>query len=361
MGNTASKSATKAVRTAVRTVPSFHPPYVSYRILTFDALGTIYDFKEPVARQYLRIARKCGVKHDISEARLQEAFGIAYKRTTKELPNYGKHSKYIKTPEAWWDMVVNRTFGEVMPKESIPADLGLAAYRHFASGAAYKLLKDGMRAFEEDLHYYWRRGGLPHWEVMNARGGTFKQYVPGYVGVVTNSDPRVIGILRDLGLKVGTPPPAPTNQSLDLSAFNERDYNVGNHIDFVCTSYDADSEKPSRGIFDYAARCAISVNGAHKKRLARSISNHDNPAIRHTFQHGKEHPEEWFQDPAYIDPARWFHVGNDFEKDCLGAAGAGLVPVYLSKDPEWNKAKQLSRYGGFTVGRLIDVGDAVSD
>ena len=52
--------------------------------------------------------------------------------------------------------------------------------------------------------------------------------------VISNSDPRVSAILRDLGLKVGGSPPGPPAT-----------YDPENDIDFVCTSYEAPQPRSS--------------------------------------------------------------------------------------------------------------------
>jgi FMN phosphatase YigB (HAD superfamily) len=300
--------ATGAVPTSVRFVKRAIP-----QIYSFDALGTLYDFKEPVVTQYRKIAEGCGVPKVKAES-LDQAFRSAYKRTNKELPNYGKHHG-IESPAVWWDLLVHRTFSQVVPVSSIPESLGARMYLHFASASAYTLRPDA-------------RQTLAHFKAIRNRkmichsDDNLERLI--LICVISNSDPRVIDILRDLGLKVGTVRPA----GIGAHDFDPTDYNPDNDIDFVCTSYEADSEKPDRAIFDYARRLAAPVIGAHALQRAQALRQ----GAPDSADAKAEELAVGLNDPDYLPQEHWIHVGNEFDKDTVGAAGAGLTPLHLCVD-----------------------------
>ncbi|KPI34636.1 uncharacterized protein AB675_11616 [Cyphellophora attinorum] len=272
--------------------------------LSFDALGTLFDFKEPIATQYLKVARRCGVTAPIAESDLQQAFKTAYKQISLSWPNYGKGSKIVDSPETWWQILVHSTFRRLLPVESIPTELGSETYQHFASGAAYQL-RPGVLSMFEKLR--GSRGELANSSWMTC--------------VISNSDPRVSAILRDLGLKVGEGPPGPPAM-----------YDPENDIDFVCTSYEASSEKPDAAIFWNAKESMAALVGVPLDELVA--------------------------DRTSTEGVRWIHVGDDFKKDCVGASEAGLIPVYLCPGGVMpGSQSEVAALGGLAVQIFEEVAD----
>jgi FMN phosphatase YigB (HAD superfamily) len=279
--------------------------------LSFDALGTLFDFKEPVAAQYLKVARKCGVTAPIAEDDIQQAFKAVYKQHTLSWPNYGKGSKSVDSPETWWQLLVHSTFRRLLPEEAIPTRLGSETYQHFASGSAYQL-RPGVLSMFRRLR--WARGELASSSWMTC--------------VISNSDPRVSTILRDLGLKVGESPPG-----------QPATYDPENDIDFVCTSYEASSEKPDAAIFRHAKGSMAALVGVPVDELVVDGTSIDGP-----------------QGPG----ARWFHVGDDFKKDCVGASEAGFIPVHLCPEdvmPESQSEMNVESLGGIAISFMQHVVD----
>ena len=111
------------------------------------------------------------------------------------------------------------------------------------------------------------------------------------VGVVTNSDDRVLSILSSLGLTVGP-------QRHRMLAKNPEQHPEGAaDIDFVVLSYDVGFEKPAREIFDAARDLTLSF---------------DSPGDR------------------------FIHVGDTVTVDYQGAEGAGWDGILLVRDNSFN-------------------------
>lgn len=117
------------------------------------------------------------------------------------------------------------------------------------------------------------------------------------VGVITNSDDRVPSILSSLGLQVS---PLRYGTTAELLGLAERSYD----IDFHCMSYDVGVEKPDRGIFQAA-----------ESMLVRLIATRQGA------------------NPAHANVEDWqkVYVGDDYNKDVVGARNAGWNAVLLSE------------------------------
>lgn len=286
-------------------------------LVTFDALGTLYKFREPVAVQYSKVARSCGLNAKVDLKKLDHAFRSSFKHHNASYPNYGKGK--LDNPEEWWNLVVKQAFGQVVGggESALPPTLGTALYKHFSSGAAYELFSD-VRPFLQSMTAIKRRAVDP--------GGPIV-----LTGVVTNSDPRVEVVLRDLGLHVGPSkvpgfsdigpkvrgrgPGAPESMFWDY-------YKIENDFDFISTSYHADAEKPEAGIWNTAEiLCAPTVlsrveqnvgpmentiKGLFKKLSAAHYTTSSNECVR-------------------------IHIGDEYSKDYLGARDAGWEGILLAR------------------------------
>ncbi|ETN45885.1 uncharacterized protein HMPREF1541_00066 [Cyphellophora europaea CBS 101466] len=283
-------------------------------VRSYDALGTLYGFKEPVAVQYLKVARSCGLRDDISSHAVNQAFKSAYKDTVAEYPNYGKEK--LSDPQQWWKILIDRTFGQVVPENRIPDDLGAALYQHFSSGAAYELFTDARNMFQrmrEDRAQPLVRAGHDE-PIVN---------YPPIVGVVTNSDPRVTKVLHDLGLKVGAVEPQRVLDGKSPPGCSD-DWNPSNDIDFVCASYEAGYEKPDRGIFDHARTLGDAVLQAQQAHRTKSLEAMRGPEGTTADESIKSVPR--------MPTVEWHHIGDDMSKDYQGAEGAGMKGFYLKRD-----------------------------
>ena len=68
-------------------------------LVTFDAFGTLFTPREPIAKSYADAARKCGIS-GFTDDQVASSFREAFKQESKKAPNYGK-KKGLKAPE-WW-------------------------------------------------------------------------------------------------------------------------------------------------------------------------------------------------------------------------------------------------------------------
>ena len=71
-------------------------------LLCFDAFGTLFKPKQPVAEQYASVARLCGLD-GFSVDQVQASFKSAFSGESKAHPNYGRASGM--GAEKWWTNV----------------------------------------------------------------------------------------------------------------------------------------------------------------------------------------------------------------------------------------------------------------
>lgn len=121
------------------------------------------------------------------------------------------------------------------------------------------------------------------------------------VGVVTNSDPRVPDVLSSLGLRV-----SPLRYGTVAA---KEQFTPSEHIDFTVMSYDVGHEKPHRRIFE-AAEEMLKTTLEADKRASQSA-----------------------------DAAEWqkIYVGDEYDKDVVGAVGAGWNAVLIDRDAATEK------------------------
>lgn len=71
-------------------------------LLCFDAYGTLFLPKRPVAQQYAEVARQCGIT-GIRDDEVHSSFRAAFKDEAKKNPNFGKATGLGATK--WWTNV----------------------------------------------------------------------------------------------------------------------------------------------------------------------------------------------------------------------------------------------------------------
>jgi hypothetical protein len=76
-------------------------------LICFDAFGTLFTPRKPVAQQYSEVARSFGLG-GFSDDDIAQSFKKAFKHESKANPNYGK--KTGMGAEKWW--------GNVSPAQS---------------------------------------------------------------------------------------------------------------------------------------------------------------------------------------------------------------------------------------------------
>lgn len=286
-------------------------------VVTLDALGTLYRFKRPVADQYLDIARKAGLRSDIQADQLMKAFKTAYKTQIADYPNYGLGK--LENPEEWWRKLVHATFGQVVAEE-IPTNLGKQLYDHFSSTEAYQIYDD-VHPFLRSMHHLRSQFSDPNGPAV-------------LTGIITNSDSRVKQVLAQMSLNVGeveVPSREAIRETAAISASTGRfetpwsdAYNPTRDFDFLVTGYESGVEKPSPGIWKHAdfqaslvavskAEKGMELPGGKVRSAFAVVSN----ALSHI---GK------------TENMKWIHIGDEYEKDYLGAKAAGREALLLDRD-----------------------------
>lgn len=76
-------------------------------LICFDAFGTLFTPRKPVAQQYSEVARSFGLA-GFTEDDIAKSFKAAFKNESKQNPNYGKATSL--GAEKWWGNVSIRCF-----------------------------------------------------------------------------------------------------------------------------------------------------------------------------------------------------------------------------------------------------------
>ncbi|KAK0915698.1 hypothetical protein LTR91_010370 [Friedmanniomyces endolithicus] len=273
-------------------------------LICFDAFGTLFKPKRPIAQQYGEVARSLGLS-GFTDDQVSKSFSAAFKHETKENPNFGKSNGLNST--TWWTNIIQNTFNPLVgPSPTLTHHLAPALLYRFSSEEAYTLLPHVLPLLQ-DL-----RTHPPHGIDRIA------------VGVITNSDDRVPSVLTSLGLRVspltygsgGVKGRAPVGEVYD--------------VDFTVMSYDVGFEKPDWRVFGAAEEMLASLPVA-----------------------------------VGTEPGSWVKVfvGDEFEKDVVGAREAGWCGVLLreaaSGVPDGLKEVD-ERTPGALLLTLRQSGDAVS-
>jgi REG-2-like HAD superfamily hydrolase len=253
-------------------------------LITLDAFGTLYRPRKSIAIQYLDVAKSCGLHIEADTKDFGQSFRKAFKVHYSRSPNYGKATGM--KPGKWWANVVNDTFTPLIPsEEKVPKSLPDSLFQHFSSERGYELFLDTMPFLQQMRQWKLNLNLSPDLGVKNV-----------VVGVLTNSDPRVAGVLKSLGLIVGERQPQ----------------NAQNDLDFVLTSYEIGHEKPSPVAFAEAEQMARKTLGL--------------PRLREQSQND------------FISDAIKVHIGDDLHKDYWGAirSGGRWDAILLDRDSDEN-------------------------
>lgn len=143
------------------------------RAVSFDAVGTLITPVEPVGATYARVAARFGIGLDPREAEAGFRHGFA---AAPPLAFPGLAPAELGDAErAWWRALVATAFGDAA-RHAAFAECFDALFAHYAGQAAWRVYDDVRPALE----------GLRHRRLR--------------LGVVSNFDGRLPGILTGLGL-----------------------------------------------------------------------------------------------------------------------------------------------------------------
>lgn len=221
-------------------------------LLTFDALGTLFNLRKPASSIYMEIGKKYypnKPKYAFGPKKMAWRFEKKLPIVQRKHPNYGKEQGL--SVKEWWIKVMWETFAR--KHHPLPARLTDELFDLFNTAKPYQMEEDAIQFFKD-----YEEKGLPYEQVR--------------LGMITNSDPRMINVLDDFG--------------------------IGRlfHPELKICSYDVDVEKPDPRIFEIAKERGIP----------------------------KDTALEW----------RCVHVGDDLKKDCKAASRAGWESIYLRRLPE---------------------------
>ncbi|KAF1987097.1 hypothetical protein K402DRAFT_393262 [Aulographum hederae CBS 113979] len=263
-----------------QTLRSTQPRTPRNLLLCFDAFGTLFTPRSSVPLQYIQLGRHHGI--NVSEAELKKSFSSAFKSASSAHPNYGKNSGLA--PKEWWSNVIRNTFTPFLghPRKTVPTDLIRDLLHRFCSREGYELYPDILPFFQRLREYKTNSRALAEAQ----KDGTWP-FTNTVVGVITNSDDRVPGVLRSLGLTVSP---------LSIMRTEVGKENLGDDVAFTVLSYDAGVEKPHPDIFRRASELFEST-------LHMRTRDH------------VEKPDLSSYEKVY--------VGDDLEKDMFGAVDSG--------------------------------------
>jgi putative hydrolase of the HAD superfamily len=144
------------------------------RAIFFDAAGTLFHPREPIARSYAKVAREHGV--DLAEGAVNASFRAAFHDAVAPAFGPGHPAAELRQLERdWWRNVVARTFAQLGTFRDFDAFFD-SLFRHFANPAT------------------WIADAQAETVLSQLASRKFK------MGVISNFDYRLYAILQGLGL-----------------------------------------------------------------------------------------------------------------------------------------------------------------
>jgi FMN phosphatase YigB (HAD superfamily) len=310
--------------------PFFTSPISIYRIhhdmskknllICFDAFGTLFTPRKPVAQQYSEVARSFGLG-GFSDDDIAQSFKKAFKHESKTNPNYGK--KTGMGAEKWWGNVSpgspNNQFNlcgdprsmylfkeepnQLTIRKKIIHSTFAPYYPHTQTTAPPNLIPSLIHRFHSSEGYTLFPDVVPLLKQLRTQQRARRVVI----GIITNSDNRTASILTSLGVRVSplhycTERP---EQSLGQGGKNSEGFDV----DFTVLSYDVGAEKPDGRIFGAAEDMLGSL--LRREDASSSSSSPDDASA-----------EAWSK----------VYVGDEYEKDVVGATRAGWKAVLVERE-----------------------------
>jgi FMN phosphatase YigB (HAD superfamily) len=243
-----------------------------------------------MAAQYGEVARKHGLG-GFTDEDIMTAFRNAFKAENTSHPNYGKATDM--RAHTWWSNVIKSTFEPITKprRKRVPEAMIGELITRFST-------KDGYRTYPDVLPFFQH---LREVRRSTAKDSSSWHWDRVIVGVITNSDDRIPGILESLGLTVG-PRRVGTNTIYQPPPEEE-------DIAFVVMSYDVGFAKPDRRIFEAA------------EKLFHDCMSSPSPST---------------QDDDASDFIK-VYVGDELEKDALAALDAGWNGIFLDREGKYEQ------------------------
>ncbi|KAF3156195.1 hypothetical protein TWF569_006781 [Orbilia oligospora] len=332
-------------------------------LITLDALGTLYEIKNgDLGQQYTLVAEKCGLK-GLDPGDVARSFKDAFKELSTSHPNYGYHTEGMN-PRKWWEEVTKRTFKPLLPTSTItkyPTNLAEALWTHFSTDNGYSI-------FNGTIPFLWNIKDLKAVATKTREGEADWKYRTITIGVISNSDYRVAGVLSSMGIAVthramsqdGELKKKKTKNSLRrqgnklvkslrrsgvltseaksliIEALDVKNEIIGGDqvVDFMVTSCEVGAAKPQKEIFETA------------RKAARN-------SVMEKF--GIEEARKGWD---------WYHVGDNKEEDVAGAYEAGGVGILFDRNKEIGETETIVEgseegvgYKAMVIGDLREVAE----
>ncbi|KAF3086066.1 hypothetical protein TWF706_011785 [Orbilia oligospora] len=332
-------------------------------LITLDALGTLYEIKNgDLGQQYTLVAEKCGLK-GLDPGDVARSFKDAFKELSTSHPNYGYHTEGMN-PRKWWEEVTKRTFKPLLPTSTVtkyPTNLAEALWTHFSTDNGYSI-------FNGTIPFLWNIKDLKAVATKTREGEADWKYRTITIGVISNSDYRVAGVLSSMGIAVthramsqdGELKKKKTKNSLRrqgnklvkslrrsgvltseaksliIEALDVKNEIIGGDqvVDFMVTSCEVGAAKPQKEIFETA------------RKAARN-------SVMEKF--GIEEARKGWD---------WYHVGDNKEEDVAGAYEAGGVGILFDRNKEIGETETIVEgseegvgYKAMVIGDLREVAE----
>ncbi|EUC47372.1 hypothetical protein COCMIDRAFT_90319 [Bipolaris oryzae ATCC 44560] len=286
-------------------------------LLCLDAFDTLFTPSTPIPTAYRQAASRHGIQIPSTQS-LASSFKSSFKNTSRKYPNYGRSTTGL-SPEKWWKTIIQDTFAPFLQQgQTVPEELTSELLEHYSSSKGYKVFDDVnplfsmLRNAKQQRSYSWPWGTT-------------------IVGIITNSDDRIPSVLSSFGLDVASRRYSNNGSTKEVN-MTARDQD----IDFVLLSYDASVEKPHPVIFSLAEELLGDVLSSRTDTQGRGLQASDFEKL---------------------------HVGDDLDKDYLGAKGAGWGALLLRRDQGLGKGIQSIEVQGKkgdkkhvqAVGSLLDI------
>jgi FMN phosphatase YigB (HAD superfamily) len=253
-------------------------------LLCLDAFGTLFTPSISIPIAYARAAARHGIHIPNTEdpKEVSTLFKQAFKKESQQNPNYGKATNM--GAEKWWGNIIQNTFTPFLkPGQRFPQALIKELLQRYSSDEGYTLYSD-VRPFFSLLRSA-KSQPCPSWP-----------WDKTIVGIISNSDDRVPGILSSFGLKVVArrfSSPSQMSPSTQINTYED--------ISFVILSYDVGHEKPSPEIFKAA-----------EDMLSSALCSTSSTSAAQDYEK--------------------LYIGDDLEKDYLGAEAAGWERLLLVRE-----------------------------
>ncbi|KAI4648404.1 uncharacterized protein J4E79_010026 [Alternaria viburni] len=277
--------------------------------LCLDAFGTLFTPTKPIPITYAEAALKHGIVINTPEPATQvsSSFKSAFKQLSSEHPNYGRATGM--GAEKWWAKVIKETFTPFLaPNQTLPKYLVPELLHTYSSRKGYTLYPDVLPFFHMVRHMKAHR-------IRHGAAHGLWPWDKTIVGIITNSDNRVPGILSSFDLNisprrysgVAASPLDTTTSEPSKKKTKRKEAEKEDDIDFTVLSYDVGVEKPDGRIFAAAEEMLAAT-------LNDSLSSSSDT-------------------PPPVSSFEKIYVGDDLQKDVFGAQDAGWSSVLLQRDP----------------------------